>query len=62
VRVVGAGHSWSPLGLTDGWMINLDKLDKIIEIDAITKTVTVEAGIRIRDLSQRWGALSCTCF
>jgi len=51
VKVVGAGHSWSPIGLTDGVMLNLDKFNKIISIDAVSKLVTVQAGIRIRDLS-----------
>ena len=51
VKVVGAGHSWAPIGLTDGVMLNLDKFNHIISIDAATKRVTVQAGIRIRDLS-----------
>jgi len=51
VKVVGAGHSWTPIGLTDGVMINLDKFNKIFSIDAVHKRVTVQAGIRIRDLS-----------
>jgi FAD/FMN-containing dehydrogenase len=51
VKVVGSGHSWSPLGLTPSYMVNLDKFDRILEIDAERKRVRVEAGIRIRDLS-----------
>lgn len=51
MKVVGSGHSWSPLGLTPGYMINIDKLNRVLEIDAGTKRVRVEAGIRIRDLS-----------
>jgi len=51
VKVVGSGHSWTPIGLTDGVMLNLDKFNKVLSIDASAKTVTVQAGIRIRDLS-----------
>eukprot|EP00624_Nannochloropsis_granulata_P000873 evm.model.NODE_13781_length_2811_cov_26.473852.1 len=51
VKVVGAGHSWTPIGLTDGVMVNLDKFNKILSIDAVGKRVAVQAGIRIRDLS-----------
>lgn len=35
-------------------MISLDRLNRVIEIDAVKQTVTVEAGIRIRDLSRRY--------
>ena len=51
VKVVGSGHSWSPLGLTPSIMLNLDRFNKVIDIDAAQKLVTVQAGIRIRDLS-----------
>ena len=52
VKVVGSGHSWSPLGLSPAYMLNLDKLNRVLEIDAGRKRVRVEAGIRIRDLSR----------
>lgn len=48
---MGSGHSWNPLGLTPSYMVNLDKLNRVLEIDAEKRRVRVEAGIRIRDLS-----------
>jgi FAD-linked oxidoreductase len=52
VRTFGAGHSWSPLVLTDDTLINLDKLDRIISIDVEQQLVTVQAGIRLKELNQ----------
>lgn len=60
--VVGSGHSPSHLTMTNEWMINLDKLDKILSYkpnsgvrndgQEISYTdVTVEAGIRIYQLN-----------
>jgi L-gulono-1,4-lactone dehydrogenase len=51
VRVVGAGHSWSPLVITDDTLINLDKLDHVVSVDAEQQRVTVQAGIRIKELN-----------
>lgn len=66
VKVVGAGHSFSQITLTDdnipagdtSILLNLDKLNRIIEYPSDTCestvqgcTVQVEAGIRIHDLN-----------
>jgi D-arabinono-1,4-lactone oxidase len=48
--VVGSGHSPSDLTCTSSWMVNLDKLDQVISINPPNKIVTVQAGIRLRDL------------
>lgn len=50
--MVGSGHSWSPLGLSPAYMLNLDRMNRVLEIDAEHERVRVEAGIRIRDLSR----------
>jgi len=50
VRVVGAGRSVSAIALTEEHMINLDFMNKVIQIDKVKKTVTVEAGIRLYHL------------
>lgn len=52
VRVVGAGHSWSPLVLTDQTMVNLDLLDQLAAVDAERMQVTVGAGIRLKQLNE----------
>ncbi|CAI4211201.1 unnamed protein product [Parascedosporium putredinis] len=50
VVVTGSGHSPSHLTCTSHWLVNLDKLCAILETDSATHRVTVEAGIRLRDL------------
>jgi L-gulono-1,4-lactone dehydrogenase len=52
VRTFGAGHSWSPLVVTDDILINLDKLDRIVSIDTEHQRVTVQAGIRLKELNR----------
>jgi FAD-linked oxidoreductase len=52
VRAFGAGHSWSALALTDETLINLDRLNQLVAIDAARKRVTVQAAIRIKELNQ----------
>ncbi|KAL2871954.1 D-arabinono-1,4-lactone oxidase [Aspergillus lucknowensis] len=48
--VVGSGHSPSDLTCTSAWMVSLDDFNRIIDVDTKTGIVTVEAGIRLRDL------------
>lgn len=51
--VVGSTHSPSDLTLTSSWMINLDVFNGVLDIDRTNKTITVQAGIRVRDLNAR---------
>ncbi|XP_062502317.1 L-gulono-1,4-lactone dehydrogenase-like [Corticium candelabrum] len=55
VKVVGAGHSFSPIGLTTGRIMNLDRLRLVLDVDEISMQVTVQAGIRLRDLNRQLG-------
>jgi FAD/FMN-containing dehydrogenase len=52
VRTFGAGHSWAPHVVTDDTLINLDRLDRIVSVDAEQQRVTVQAGIRIKELNR----------
>ena len=52
IRVVGAGHSWSELVLTDDWLINLDHYGQLLEVDHDASTVTVQAGMRLHALNE----------
>ncbi|KAG0252057.1 hypothetical protein DFQ27_008304, partial [Actinomortierella ambigua] len=52
VKAIGSGHSPSDLACTDGFMINTDKLNRLIKVDKEARTVTVEAGIRLMELNQ----------
>jgi FAD/FMN-containing dehydrogenase len=50
VKAVGSGHSWTDLVCTDGYLINTDALNMLLAYDANTRQVTVEAGIKLKDL------------
>jgi FAD-linked oxidoreductase len=50
VRVVGAGHSFSPVVVTDDTLVSLDELAGIIEHDDATKQATIWAGTRLHAL------------
>lgn len=52
VHAIGSGHSWSNIVcVQDGYLINTDNLDKIISTDMKKKQVTVQAGIKLKDLN-----------
>ncbi|HEX4563374.1 MAG TPA: D-arabinono-1,4-lactone oxidase [Solirubrobacteraceae bacterium] len=53
VRVAGSGHSFSDIACTDGLMLSLEHLDRVLEIDNEAARVRVQAGITIRELSRR---------
>jgi len=51
VKVVGAGHSFTDIACTDGVLVSLDEYDKVLSVDREARTVTVQAGIRIKKLN-----------
>ncbi len=51
VRVAGAGHSFSGGVPTEGTLLSLDHLARVLDADAATGRVRVEAGIRLKALS-----------
>ncbi len=50
VRVVGAGHSWTPLVETEDYLLNLDQLCGLLAIEG--NEATVWAGTRLKELGQ----------
>ncbi|KAM9083537.1 L-gulonolactone oxidase isoform 1-T1 [Megaptera novaeangliae] len=50
VKVVGGGHSPSDIACTDGFMIHMGKMNRVLKVDTEKKQVTVEAGILLADL------------
>ena len=50
IRVAGAGHSFSAGAVTDGTLLSLDALDRVLDVDG--RLVRVEAGIRLKALSR----------
>jgi FAD-linked oxidoreductase len=55
VRVVGSGHSFSDLACTDGRLLSLERMDRVLDVDRVSGRVRVEGGITIHALS---GALA----
>lgn len=52
LKVVAAAHSMSSIAMTNGHLINLDKINKVIKVDKEKKQVTVQAGIRLKQLTE----------
>ncbi len=52
LRVVGAGHSFTPLVATDDMLVSLDHYTGLESIDAQNNTATVKAGTRIKALGE----------
>lgn len=53
VKAVGAGHSFTGVALTDGVLVDLRDYDRLLAFDPVTGRATVQAGIRLADLSRR---------
>lgn len=51
IRMLGGGYSWTPVVPTNDWIIDMSKLNKILSVDTVKNQVTVEAGMRVGDLS-----------
>lgn len=52
IRVVGAGHSFTPLVQTDGVMVSLEHYQGVEHVDAAKQQVTVRAGTTIKALGE----------
>jgi L-gulono-1,4-lactone dehydrogenase len=51
VRVAGAGHSFTDAVLTDGVLLSLDAMDRVVWADPGRRRVRVQAGVRLHALS-----------
>jgi FAD-linked oxidoreductase len=52
VRAAASGHSFTDAACTDGVMVRLDRMNRVLEVDRETARAKVEGGIVIRDLSE----------
>lgn len=50
ITVTGCGHSPSNMTCTSSWLVNLDRFNRILSVNASTGIVRVESGIRLYDL------------
>jgi FAD-linked oxidoreductase len=53
VRVAASGHSFTDIACTDGLMLRLEGLNRVLDVDTGSGLVKVEAGIVLRDLSDQ---------
>jgi L-gulono-1,4-lactone dehydrogenase len=51
VRVAGAGHSFSEAVLTDGTLLSLERMNRVLDVDRASGLVRVEGGITLQELS-----------
>jgi L-gulono-1,4-lactone dehydrogenase len=52
VKTIGAGHSFTDAAMTNGVLLSLERMDRVIRIDAASGRVTVQAGKTLRALGE----------
>jgi L-gulonolactone oxidase len=52
VRVAGSGHSFTALVPTEGTLISLEQMNRVLDVDSASGLVTVEAGITLGQLNR----------
>jgi L-gulonolactone oxidase len=52
VRAAASGHSFTDAACTDGVMVRLDRMNRVLEVDRDAGLAKVEGGVVIRDLSE----------
>ncbi|MDO8213011.1 D-arabinono-1,4-lactone oxidase [Conexibacter sp. CPCC 206217] len=51
VRVAGSGHSFTDVACSDGRLLTLERMDRVLDVDRAGRRVRVEAGITLRALN-----------
>jgi FAD-linked oxidoreductase len=57
VKVIGAGHSFTPAAMTSGILLSLDRMRSVRHVDAARARITVDAGITLRALADELDAV-----
>lgn len=57
VRVAGSGHSFTDAACTDGVLVDIAAMDRVLDADRSSGLVTVEAGITLHELGLRLAEL-----
>ncbi|MDX2086830.1 MAG: D-arabinono-1,4-lactone oxidase [Kofleriaceae bacterium] len=52
LRAVGAAHSWSPAIVTSDTLVSLDRMRAVLALDRARMQITVEGGMRLRELNR----------
>lgn len=53
LRVAGSGHSFTDIACTDGHLLSLRRLDRVLDADPATGLARVQAGIALRALGEQ---------
>jgi L-gulonolactone oxidase len=56
LKVVGSGHSFTDIACTDGQMVSLDRMSRVLDADSASGLVQVEGGIRLGALGPELAA------
>lgn len=51
VKAIGSGHSFTGIGLTDGVLVHLDRLDRLVSADPGTGRVVAQGGLALHRLN-----------
>ncbi|MGA9100886.1 D-arabinono-1,4-lactone oxidase, partial [Aeromicrobium sp.] len=57
VKAYGAGHSFTPIAATDGFLLRLDRMNHVLAHDATSGQVRVQAGMSLHELNPQLLAL-----
>jgi hypothetical protein len=52
VRAMGSYHSLTPCASSDGTILNMSRMNRVIEIDAAKQTLTAQAGLQVIEASK----------
>jgi len=57
VKAIGAGHSFTPVAATDGTLLHLGRMNRILGHNPATGRVRIQAGATLRELNPQLAAL-----
>src|SRR5699024_11268638 len=57
IKAIGAGHSFTPVAATEGTLLHLGRMNRILDHDPATGRVRVQAGATLRELNPKLAAL-----
>jgi sugar-1,4-lactone oxidase-like protein len=52
LRTFGTGHSWSPVCLSDNYLMNLDRYNELIDLNKDKNQVTIQSGMKLWQLNE----------
>jgi L-gulonolactone oxidase len=51
VKMAGSGHSFTSIALSEGILLTPERYNRLLSVDAVARTVTVQSGMKLRDLN-----------